>query len=46
LGRYRQALSAWRSAAAEHHPYGTELYEFVQQALDKLSRYSEIGLGG
>jgi tetratricopeptide (TPR) repeat protein len=46
LGRYRQALSAWRSAAVEHHPYGSELNDFVQKALDKLSRYSEIGLGG
>ncbi len=45
-GRYRQALTAWRSAASEHHAHGSDLYEFVQMALDKLSRYSEVGLTG
>ena len=43
LGRFREALTAWRMAALEHHPHGSELYESVQMALDKLSRYSELG---
>ena len=46
LGRYRHALAAWRSAAGEHQPHDSLLYEYVQMALDKLSRYSEIGLVG
>jgi len=45
LGRFQEALVAWRSAACEHHPSGTELYNYVQMSLDKLSRYSELGLG-
>ena len=44
LGRFRQALEAFSCAAGEHHPHGSELYPYVQMALDKLSRYSEIGL--
>jgi tetratricopeptide (TPR) repeat protein len=44
LGSYPEALAAWQSAAKEHHPYGDALFEFVQKALDKLSRYSELGL--
>ena len=44
LGRFADALAAWRSAAGEHHPHGSGLYEAVQMALDKLSRYSELGL--
>jgi tetratricopeptide (TPR) repeat protein len=44
LGRYSEALEAWRNAAAEHHAHGTQLFEFIQKALDKLSRYSELGL--
>jgi tetratricopeptide (TPR) repeat protein len=43
-GRYRKALHAWYEAAREHHPHGELLFEFVQKALDKLSRYSEVGL--
>ncbi len=44
LGKYRLAIRAWREAASEHHPHGKELYSYVQMALDKLSRYSELGL--
>jgi tetratricopeptide (TPR) repeat protein len=44
LGKYRQAIKAWREAASEHHPRGTELFTYIQMALDKLSRYSELGL--
>ena len=44
LGRYRQAIAAWREAASEYHAHGKELYACVQMALDKLSRYSELGL--
>ncbi|HEX9616076.1 MAG TPA: hypothetical protein VGA03_01575, partial [Anaerolineales bacterium] len=44
LGCISEALAAWRSAASEQHPHGTELYEYVQKALDKLSRYSELGM--
>lgn len=44
LGRYPEALSAWRNAASEHHPHGSALFEYVQMALDKLGRYSELGI--
>jgi tetratricopeptide (TPR) repeat protein len=44
LGHFREALAAWHCAASEHHPHGTELYEYVHKALDKLSRYSELGM--
>jgi tetratricopeptide (TPR) repeat protein len=44
LGKYPQAIKAWREAASEHHPHGNELFIHVQRALDKLSRYSELGL--
>ncbi len=44
LGRYPQAIIAWRAAAGEHHPHGTERFMYVQMALDKLSRYSELGM--
>jgi tetratricopeptide (TPR) repeat protein len=43
-GNYKQALKAWKEAAGEHHMYGDPLYKYVQMALDKLSRYSEIGV--
>lgn len=44
LGQYRQALQAWQEAASEHHNSGTTLFPYIQMALDKLSRYSELGL--
>jgi len=44
LGMYRQALFTWQQAASEHHPHGGSLYEYVQKSLDKLSRFSELGL--
>lgn len=44
IGQFQPALHAWREAASEHHPHGKELYPYVQMALDKLSRYSELGL--
>ena len=44
LGRFKEALQAWRNAAIEHHPHGSQLYEAVQMSLDKLSRYSELGI--
>jgi tetratricopeptide (TPR) repeat protein len=44
LGKYRQAIKVWREAASEHHPHGKELFPYVQKSLDKLSRYSELGL--
>jgi tetratricopeptide (TPR) repeat protein len=43
-GKYGEALEAWLQAAGEHHEYGTPRFVFVQKALDKLGRYSEIGL--
>jgi len=42
-GRFSEALTAWRQAASEHQPHGNDLYPYVQMALDKLSRYSELG---
>jgi tetratricopeptide (TPR) repeat protein len=44
LGRYSRAIQAWREAASEHHSHGTKLFPYVQMALDKLCRYSELGL--
>jgi tetratricopeptide (TPR) repeat protein len=44
LGLYKKALDAWYAAASEHHAHDTALYEYVQKALDKLSRYSELGM--
>jgi tetratricopeptide (TPR) repeat protein len=44
LGKYRLAIRAWHEAASEHHPHGKELYSFIQMALDKLNRYSELGM--
>jgi tetratricopeptide (TPR) repeat protein len=44
LGQYQRAIKAWREAASEHHPHGQELFPYVQKSLDKLSRYSELGL--
>jgi tetratricopeptide (TPR) repeat protein len=43
LGKYVKAIKAWQEAASEHHPHGEELFTYVQMALDKLSRYSELG---
>lgn len=44
LGKYPKAIKAWREAASEHHPHGKERFTYVQRALDKFSRYSELGL--
>jgi tetratricopeptide (TPR) repeat protein len=44
LGYYKKALKAWHKAASEHHAHSASRYEFVQKALDKLSRYSELGI--
>jgi tetratricopeptide (TPR) repeat protein len=44
LGLYKKALNAWYEAASEHHAHGAVMYEYVQKALDKLSRYSELGI--
>ncbi|HVO69486.1 MAG TPA: DUF5107 domain-containing protein [Aggregatilineaceae bacterium] len=43
LGRFDEALAAWSAAAREHHPHGSPLFPFIQMALDKLNRYSELG---
>jgi tetratricopeptide (TPR) repeat protein len=45
IGRFQKAIDVWRLAASEYHPPGKRLYIFVQAALDKLSRYSELGFG-
>jgi tetratricopeptide (TPR) repeat protein len=44
MGKYNLAIQAWREAASEHHENGEELFPYIQMALDKLSRYSELGL--
>lgn len=43
LGRFAEAVAAWKEAAREHHPHGSDLFPYVQMALDKLNRYSELG---
>jgi tetratricopeptide (TPR) repeat protein len=45
LGRFDEAIAAWREAAQEHHPHGSSLFPFIQMSLDKLNRYSELGYG-
>ncbi|MGE5140242.1 MAG: tetratricopeptide repeat protein, partial [Rudaea sp.] len=42
VGRFQDALAAWKQAAGEHHSHGSELYPYLQMSLDKLNRYSEI----
>ena len=42
IGRFQEALSAWKQATCEHHPHGSELFPYLQMSLDKLNRYSEI----
>jgi tetratricopeptide (TPR) repeat protein len=46
IGNYRQAVHAWQEAASEHHTFGDELFPYLQMALDKLGRYSELGFDG
>ena len=46
LGNYREAISAWQKAGAEHHKFGDDLYRYVQKSLDKIGRYSELGFEG
>ncbi len=46
VGQFNKALGCWRRAAHEHHPFGDELFEYVQMSLDKLGRYVELGFGG
>jgi tetratricopeptide (TPR) repeat protein len=43
LGRFEEAIRAWNFAGQEHHAFGEALHPFVQLALDKLGRYSELG---
>jgi tetratricopeptide (TPR) repeat protein len=43
LGRFDLAIGAWQAAGSEHHPYGDDLYQFVELSLDKLGRFSELG---
>ncbi len=45
LGRFDEAIAAWREAAQEHHAHGSQLFPFIQMSLDKLNRYSELGYG-
>lgn len=42
--RFDEAIHVWEETAREYHPHGTDLFQFVQQSLDKLNRYREIGL--
>jgi tetratricopeptide (TPR) repeat protein len=44
IGQYQEALKAWHSAAREFHPSQSENYMYVEKALDKINRYSELGL--
>ena len=46
LGNYRKAFSTWREAAQEHHKFGDNQFRYFQMSLDKLGRYSELGLEG
>jgi tetratricopeptide (TPR) repeat protein len=46
LGKYQHAIHSWREAAKEHHNFGDELFSYVQESLDKLGRYSELGFHG
>ncbi|MGB9800237.1 MAG: DUF5107 domain-containing protein [Thermanaerothrix sp.] len=44
IGRYQEALDAWYCAAKEYHPSHSEFYPYVEYALDKINRYTELGL--
>ncbi|WP_322807199.1 DUF5107 domain-containing protein [Thermanaerothrix sp.] len=44
IGRYQDALDAWYCAAKEYHPSHSALYPYVESALDKINRYTELGL--
>lgn len=44
IGKYKEALNAWFEGASEHHHSEGALFKFVQMSLDKISRYSELGL--
>jgi hypothetical protein len=44
LGRVPEAIVAWQEAADEHHAHGDPLFPYIQMSLDKLNRYSELGL--
>ncbi len=44
IGCYQEALDAWYCAAKEYHPSHSELYPYVEYALDKINRYTELGL--
>lgn len=44
IGQYQEALKAWYCAAREFHPSNSADYLFVEKALDKINRYSELGL--
>ena len=46
LGNYRKAFSTWREAAQEHHKFGDNQFRYFQMSLDKLGRYSVLGLEG
>ncbi len=43
-GKYPEAIESWQDASSEHHLSGEELFKFVQMSLDKVNRYSELGL--
>jgi len=43
-GNYTHAVEAWYQAAAEHHHSDNPLFKFVQMSLDKINRYSELGM--
>lgn len=44
-GNYPEAIKSWQEAASEHHLSGEELFKYIQMSLDKINRYSELGLG-
>lgn len=44
MGRFSDALKVWKESASEYHHSGDDLFQYVQLSLDKLSRYSELGM--
>lgn len=44
LGRFQDALMVWKESASEFHQMDDDLFKYIQMSLDKMSRYSELGM--
>lgn len=44
VGNHKEAIDTWYKCASEHHHSDSELFKYIQMALDKINRYSELGI--